>query len=156
MEDDQRMKEIILDLDGTLSNESFGDLADISHPDEIKVEVSKFTPKKGVDILKNAGIKPIIITGRQEYLRDVTTVWLHSYGIPVKKLVMAPDRSYGDEFSWEKYLNYKVKAHEQYDVRFSIDNNAGLITVLKKHGIAAYLVGDDFEQTFIKAWQETE
>ncbi len=153
--------DIIIDFDGTLANESFGDIVrkdgiPASDHTRIKDIVSKFTPKKGVDILKELRIEPIIITGRQEALRDVSTVWLHSNGIPFQEMVMMPNNSYGDTFDWNTYVEYKIAAHRQYDVRFSLDDNKSLVTILNKVGIPTYLVEDDFAETFKKAWVETE
>jgi hypothetical protein len=154
------MVEIIIDMDGTLSNETIGDIIDsrdlaADDYEPVREALAQFTPRKGVDIINSYGVKPIIITGRQESLRAATEVWLHSYKIPFKKLIMIPDGYYGNKFDWNKYVDYKVKAHQQYDVRFSIDDSEGVVTVLKKHGIPAFLVGDDFEETFMEAWNET-
>jgi hypothetical protein len=151
------VKDIILDLDGTLSNESIGDFIEdtgLASDDyeKMKSAIAEFTPKHGVDILSRGGFEPIIVTGRHESLRAVTEVWLHSYNIPFKELIMMPDGSYGNKFDWDKYVDYKVKTHAQYDVWFTLDDNKGIVTVLQNHGYNAYLVGDDFGEVFMEAW----
>jgi len=148
--------DIIVDYDGTLTNESFGDILEkeeISVNDHTKIKdfVSKFTPKKGVDILERLEVEPVIITGRQEALRDVSTVWLHANGVPFKEMIMMPNGSYGDTFDWNTYVEYKIAAHRQYDVQFSLDDNESLVTILNKVGIRAFLVEDDFAEAFRKA-----
>ncbi len=154
------MKEIIVDFDGTLTNESFGDIAgktniNINDHTKIKDIISKFTPKKGVDILKKFGIKPVVITGRQEALRDASTVWLYANDIPFKEMIMMPTGSYEDTFDWNTYVEYKIAAHRQYDIRFSLEDIKSLVTILNEVGIPTYLVEDDFGAVFEKAWEET-
>jgi len=153
-------KTIIIDFDETLTNESFAkslrkEGMDINDHDKVKDVVSKFTPKKGVEILKLNEIDPVIVTGRQEALRDVSTIWLYTHDIPFKELIMIPNGYYGKEFDWDKYVKYKIWAHKRYDVRFSIDDNEKLVTILKDRGVPIFLVGDDFAKTFREAWEAT-
>lgn len=152
--------EIILDLDGTLSNESIGDVIDNNNlgPEEYDrmiPHILKFTPKRGVTLLKEAGINPIIITGRQEGLREATEAWLKKYDILYKKLVMVPNGYYGGVFDWNKYVEYKIKAHKKFNVEFSIDDHESLVTILREYGVPAFHVRDNFAKAFVNAWLET-
>jgi len=138
------VKEIIVDFDGTLTNEKYG---------EGPGDVSKFTPKKGVDVLRKYEVSPVIVTGRSQDLRGVSEEWLVKYNIPFKLLVMMPDY---EVFEWQRYLDYKVGVHRQFDVRFSLDDKKSVVTVLRNADIEAFLVTDNFADSFIEAWMRTD
>jgi len=144
---------IMIDFDGTLTVENIGDIIDekgLKWNDyaSMKDEISKFTPKKGIDILKKYNIKPVITTGRQEPLRDVSELWLFNNNVSYSELVMISPTAYTDKFDWDKYVDFKVEEHLKRDVDFSLDDNKRLVSILRQHDIPAFVVENDFEETF--------
>lgn len=144
------------DMDGTLTNQNIGDYinAGVTDKEYLKDIASKFTPKKGVDILTKTGLAPIIITGRKEDLRDVTVKWLRSHNIPFSELIMMPDST--AKFSWSKYLNFKIVEHKKHNVRFALDDKLSVINSLKSVGIPAFQVKDNFASALIRAIVSTK
>jgi len=145
-----------IDFDGTLTNECMGKIIDekgIGPEDyeRLKDEVSSFTPKKGVEVLKKYNLQPIIITGRQESLRDISELWLFNNKIPYKELVMIPDGYYNGKFDFNKYADFKIEEHLKRDIKFSLDDNKSIVTILRQHDIPTFLVEDDFEKALITA-----
>jgi hypothetical protein len=146
----------VCDFDGTLTVQSIGDIIDEKNIEwndyaRMKDEMVSFTPKKGIGILAEFNLKPLIITGRQESLRDVSELWLFNNKVPYTKLIMVPDGYYGGKFNFNKYVDFKVEEHLKVNPRFSIDDNKRIVTVLKQYDIPAFLVEDNFEETLILA-----
>jgi hypothetical protein len=145
-----------IDFDGTLTVESIGDIIDlkkIKRDDytQMKNEIASFTPKRGIEVLAKYNLRPIIITGRFESLRDVSELWLYNNKVPYSELIMTPDNYFKGEFDWGKYIEFKVEEHLKIMPRFSLDDNKGVITALKQYDIPAFLVEDDFEKIFTLA-----
>jgi len=142
-----------VDLDGTLTDQNIGDyisddpLADLKRVKQIALG---FTPKKGVDVLSRLNLRPIIITGRHEVLRGVTEQWLRMYNIPYSELVMTTFKT----FNWNAYFNYKIIEHKKRPVKFALEDNESVATILKSVGVPTFLVTDDFEKTLLKAIEE--
>lgn len=152
---------IVIDYDGTLTNESIGDLVDelgLGSSDYKKMNelIEKFTPKKGVGIIEAASISPMIVTGRQESLRKASENWLREHQIPFEDMIMVPDGYYGGAFDWNLYVQFKISAIKGQSPRFVLDDSKSLVTILNNHNIPAFHVGEDFEQAFIEAWEMTE
>ncbi len=148
------MNNFIIDFDETITNEGIGELVDkYGMTEEVKKMSLTFTPKKGIEMIRQLGLKPIIITGRQEYFRDVTEQWLHEHYIPYSKLIMLPSGYYGKpgEFDWNKYVNFKIKEIEKIKPLFVLDDVAYVTSALNKRGIPSYLVKNDFGVVLIKA-----
>jgi uncharacterized HAD superfamily protein len=148
------------DLDGTLTNESIGDYIDnkdIKDPEVIKGAkqmASRFTPKKGVDVLSKKKLSPVIITGREEYLRHVTEIWLYTHNIPFKELIMVPLGYYGKAFDWNKYVNFKIVEHKKRRIDFALEDKQAIVTILNGVGIPTFRVTDDFEKTLNTAMEK--
>jgi len=136
------------DLDGTLSNEQIADIIDRWDDYESQSkELLKFTPKKGVEVLSEYNLSPIIITGRREGLRNATELWLHQNHIPFKELVMMPN----EPFEWGNYIRFKLDEHRKRDIKFALEDNKLVATVLNNDALPTFLVEDDFSKTLAQA-----
>lgn len=148
---------IAVDLDGTLSNEDFGKEMEDKNIDAqdregLKNMVSTFTPKKGIEILNKLNIEPVIITGRIEYLRDVTEIWLFNNDVPYSELVMITIDYYpNNEIDWKMYQTFKVDEHKKRDIELAFDDKPNIVSLLNKNGISTFLVKDDFAEAVEEA-----
>lgn len=145
---------ISIDLDGTLSNESvgqaFGD-GMISSSELEKILLS-FTPKKGIEVLNEFKINPIIITGRPERLRNATIEWLGQNDIEYSRLIMYPDNLYPAGFEINKYVDTKLIYHKINNIELAFDDTKLVVDILNQNGIKTFLIEDDFRKVFEKAW----
>lgn len=148
---------IAIDIDGTLSEECSGDLwIGNAEPnlDFLIGIISGYTPKKGVEVLNELDINPILITGRPERLRSATSEWLWRHNILYKKLIMFPDQYYPTGFEINMYANTKLRYHLEHLIDLSFDDSKTVVDLLNKHGIKAYHVKNDFRKAFEKAMEE--
>ena len=143
------------DMDGTLTNQNIGDyigddpLADLKR---VKQIVLGFTPKKGVDVLSRLNLRPIIITGRHEVLRDVTEQWLRMYQIPYSELVMMSFK----KFNRNEYINFKIIEHKKRLIKFALEDKLSIVTILNNVGVPTFLITTDFEKTLLEAIEKTK
>ncbi len=149
----QDYKMFATDLDGTLTNQNIGDyIGDdpLANLKQVRKIALGFTPKKGVDVLSRMGLKPIIITGRHEVMRDVTERWLRMYNVPYSELVMMSFK----KFDWNEYIKFKIIEHKKRPIKFALEDKQSIVTILNGVGIPTFLVTDDFEKTLMKAMEK--
>lgn len=143
------------DLDGTLTNQTIGDyIGDdpFANLKRVKKIALGFSPKKGVDVLSRMNLKPVIITGRHEVMRDVTEQWLRMYNVPHLELVMMSFK----KFDWNEYVKFKIIEHKKRPIKFALEDKQSLVTILNGVGIPTFKVTDDFEKTLSEAMEKTK
>lgn len=141
------------DYDGTLTNQNIGDyIGDdpLANLKQVKKITLGFTPKKGIDVLFRMGLKPIIITGRHEVMRDVTEQWLRMYNVPYSELVMMSFK----KFDWNEYVRFKIVEHKKRPIKFALEDKQFIATILNGVGVPTFLVTDDFEKTLKEAMEK--
>ncbi len=146
------MKDIAIDLDGTLTKEDVGRLPDevFNDRDYIDLFLENCTPADGIEVLNEYRIVPLIITGRDEARRESTTAWLNKYNIRFKALIMAPHNYYLEDgqviFSWEKYSQLKLNQHKNHDIMIAFDDKLCSVEILNEHGILTFQVQDNLRE----------
>jgi len=150
-------KDIIFacDCDGTITNQSIGDYVGddpLANLKQVKQIALGFTPKKGVDVLSRLNLRPIIITGRHEVLRNMTEQWLRMYNIPYSELVMMTFK----KFDRNEYIKFKIIEHKRRPIKFALEDKASLVTIMNGTGIPTFQVTDDFEKTLLEAMEKTK
>ena len=149
------MLQFATDFDGTITNQNIGDyigddpFADLKRVKQITLG---FTPKKGVDVLSRLNLRPIIITGRHEVLRNMTEQWLRMYNIPYSELVMMTFK----KFDRNEYIKFKIIEHKRRPIKFALEDKASLVTIMNGTGIPTFQVTDDFEKTLLEAMEKTK
>jgi hypothetical protein len=136
-----------VDMDGTLTNET-PECIFFESKEETEKACMRCTLKPGVEVLRERNLHPLIITGREEYLRGVTTEFLNAMDIPFSGLVMYPDIKRPTGFRWREYLGFKLKAHIENHVTAALEDNKVVVKVLNSKGITARLVGGNFRTAF--------
>jgi hypothetical protein len=136
-----------VDLDGTLTNET-PDLVFFKSKEETEEACMRCTLKPGVEVLRERNVSPVIITGREEYLREVTTKFLKAMNVPFSDLIMFPERKSPNGFKWREYLGYKLKAHVDNNITAALEDNAIVVKVLNSKGIITRQVGGSFRSAF--------
>lgn len=144
---------VATDFDGTLTNECISSIINIVGRESRQTVANaslRFSPKKGIGILNELNIKPIIITGREEYMRPQSEQWLRMHNVPYKELVMAPTGffDFKDNFDWEKYKRFKILEHKKRPIDFALEDLPFMVTLLKSVSIPTYLVTTDFAKSF--------
>jgi len=143
---------IAIDLDGTLTKEDVGSLPHnmFDDRDYIDLFLENCTPANGIEVLNEYGIIPLIITGRDEARRELTTAWLNKYNIRFKLLIMAPHNYYLEngqvKFTWEKYSQLKLNQHRNHDICMAFDDKLCAVEVLNRHGILTFLVQNNLRE----------
>ena len=138
-----------VDVDGTLTNERLGEEVMTLTPRQIEKRYMECTLKKGADILFQKGINSFAITGRRETYKEVTKDWFKMVGIPYKELVMVPNNFYpNDFFDLKKYIDFKINSHLQRNIKYGLDDSIYVINALKRNGIIACKVDEDFRNAF--------
>jgi len=148
---------IAIDLDGTLTKEDVGSLPPnmFDDRDYIDLFLENCTPATGIEVLNEYGIIPLIITGRDEARRELTTAWLNKYNIRFKSLIMAPHNYYLENgqvnFTWEKYSQLKLNQHRQHDISMAFDDKLCSVEILNQHGILTFLVQNNLREVIKNA-----
>jgi len=143
---------IAIDLDGTLTKEDVGSLPlnMFDDRDYIDLFLENCTPANGIEVLNEYGIIPLIITGRDEKRRELTTAWLNKHNIRFKSLIMAPHNYYLENgqvnFTWEKYSQLKLNQHRQHDISMAFDDKLCSVEILNQHGILSFLVQNNLRE----------
>lgn len=137
---DDKRKAIIVDIDGTLANsdhreyilehgnrDGYFDAADGDTVNDWCADlIDQYRGSHAI----------ILLTGRPEKIRDLTTFWLNDYDIPYDMLIMRGenDREQGHIYKDKIYQNY---LRHRYDVRLIIDNDPKIIEKFRSMGIPA-------------------
>lgn len=151
---------IAMDLDGTLTNEDVGSLPQATYNDKdyINLFLENCTPANGIEVLDDYGIVPLIITGRDNSRRELTTQWLNNHGIKFKALIMAPHNYYLEngqiEFTWEKYSQLKLNQHRNHDIDMAFDDKLCAVKILNEHGILTFLVQNNLRSVVENAMEK--
>lgn len=142
---------IAMDLDGTLTTEDVGSLPENVYNDRdyIDLFLKNCTPAKGIEVLEEYDIVPLVITGRDEERCELTTDWLNEY-IKFKALIMAPHNYYLEDgevkFTWEKYSQLKLNQHKNHNITMAFDDKQCVVDILNKNGIPTYLVQNNLRE----------
>jgi len=122
---------VIFDIDGTLAymhnrGPFDWDKVDRDHLNEVVAEHVRFH--------KEAGRKIIIVTGRDEAARSLTSQWLEFYGVYFDKLLMRPKDDFRKDSVVKKeiFLNY-IK--DKYNVICVYDDRLQVVDAWRKLGL---------------------
>lgn len=91
---------------------------------------------EGVDLARRAAEETVVayLTGRPEWLRDVTQQWLDRHGLPAGRLVM---RRPGDRRpARQTKLELLRAVHQRTPVRAMVEDDPAVVEVLREHGFA--------------------
>jgi hypothetical protein len=145
---------LAVDLDETISNESPHAFLQLTDREEIYKSCRACTVKSGVEVLHEANLRPLVITGRRESLREITQEFLDINDIPHRGLIMVPESTYPNGFTWQEYYDFKIKAHIDHKITMALDDNPTVVRMLNDIGITAKVVDKDFRSAFIALLQE--
>ncbi len=134
-----------IDIDNTLTGEKLC-FASMSL-EETKRKIIDVHPKKGIEILSILGLNIVLITGRGSYYYDETVHWLKKQDVPFVKLVMVDKDKYNRRITFEEYVQYKLDAYLENNVHFCLEDDDMIIDAVRKYGIKAVKVGDDFKKS---------
>lgn len=144
-----------IDIDKTLSNESVFAIHNYhSNQEDVEKSILRCTLRQGIKAIQNKDFNIILITGRPEKYRSVTIKWLCLNDINFDKLVMVPNDYYPNDFDEELYYKFKLDSCIKNHIHFALDDCIEVVELLRKYGINAQLVTDNFETAFNKLFQE--
>lgn len=143
-----RPKAILVDIDGTI--------ADITHrahhvnnPSEQKnwpafnATMHKDLPKQDViaviKAMANHGYPIILVTGRFEEFREVTTAWLLKHGIPYSKLIMRQNGDYRSDHIIKRRI-YHEQIYGSYDIIGVFDDRDSVVQMWREQGLTCFQV----------------
>lgn len=147
------IRNIGVDVDGTLTREVIGKEIMLLKPKEVKKILLDCTPKDGIDALFESDCSKFIITGRQEMYKETTADWLDMYGVYYEDLSMFPNDFYAiNGYSVPKYVDFKLKMHVEKNIQLAFDDNMEVVNCLNSSGIEAHIVTDNFKDAFDRAF----
>ena len=121
-------KSIICDIDGTLALRVNRDPFDFEKAgsDNMNKPIQEI-----VNLFKENGYKILLVTGREERFRDITSNWLKTNNLNYSKLLMRENKDYRkDIIIKEEIYNSEIK--NKYEVLFVIDDREQMIKMWKK------------------------
>lgn len=140
-------KVIIVDLDGTLCDHNHRvHLAQAGQWDEYHFGIPDDPPNSDVVSLVNYLAEKyyiLVVTGRMEYCRNMTTKWLLKHNVIVDEIIMRPN----DDYSKAKDL--KIKLLEEYfgskenvisNVEVVLEDTDNVVGELRSYGLNVWQV----------------
>lgn len=135
---------VIVDIDGTLSDSRHrehhlqGEKPDWDaffngcHADPVVVPVLR-----SVHALWMAGNQLVLVTGRPERLRSVTTIWLDDNGVPHQKLLMRGDDDHRPSHVYKRdaVIRHVTTALHPAEAVLAIDNSEADCAMYRELGI---------------------
>jgi FMN phosphatase YigB (HAD superfamily) len=138
---------IIVDMDGTLSDHNHRvHLAQANQWDEYHQGIPDDPPNLDVKALVNMLSREyyiLIVTGRMEYCREMTTRWLIKYGIKADEILMRPNQDYS------KAKDLKIRLLEEYfgskekvlgEVVAVLEDTDNVVSNLRAYGLNVWQV----------------
>ena len=125
-------KSIICDIDGTLALRVNRDHFDFEKAgsDNMNKPI-----KEIVNLFKENGYEILLVTGREERFRDITSKWLKTNNLNYSKLLMRENKDYRkDIIIKEEIYNSEIK--NKYEVSFVIDDREQMIKMWEKLRLA--------------------
>lgn len=126
--DGPRERAVICDLDGTLT-----DLGR-RHPfeyDKVDQDGVKHAVAELVRILHAAGVKILLVSGREDTARRKTIAWLEVNNIPYDELAMRKAGDYRKDTVVKREI-YKHRLRDRYDVLFVLDDRDQVVEMWRK------------------------
>lgn len=141
------MKAIIVDLDGTLSDPEHRRHL-VAGPgkkdwDRFTSEAKNDPPMRHViDVVQamaHDGYYVLIVSGRDNRVREDTITWLAKHGVPWDELTMRPDGDYTEDSKLkEQWLKEKILP--RYEILFALDDRSRVVEMWRRNGIPCFQV----------------
>jgi beta-phosphoglucomutase-like phosphatase (HAD superfamily) len=141
---------IIVDFDGTLSDTKHREHFVTSQPKQWK-EFFHAADKDPLNnwcfeiilAMKNRGYSIIMLTGRPEWMRELSVYWLEQYNVPYDHLYMRADEDHRDD-PIVKLDFYNSKIKPEYNVSFVLEDRQRVVDMWREHHITCLqcAVGD--------------
>lgn len=133
----------IFDIDGTVAkfvNRGPFEWSKVSQDEPIEnvIELSR--------ILKKAGYKVVVTSGRDSVCREDTTTWLTTHGVEFDELLMRTEGDQRKDSVIKRELFFEHIA-DRYDVRGVVDDRLSVSKLWHSLGLTLFRVGDP-ESTF--------
>lgn len=141
---------IIVDFDGTLSDTKHREHFVLTQPKKWQefFEAAGDDPLHDwcaeiIQAMKERGCSIILLTGRPEWMRDLSEKWLEKYQIPYDALYMRADDDHRDDpiVKWDIYQD-SIKP--DYNVLFVLEDRQRVVDMWREHHITCLqcAVGD--------------
>ncbi len=138
----QKTKAIIVDLDGTLADDTWRRHT-YSHPQRNWSEINAMCKydlpirwcQELVESMHKTGTHIIFLTARNSEAREATKAWL-SHHVPFKDftLIMRPERDFREDCIVKEDL-YNDQVHALYDVLFCLDDKQTVTDMWRRLGL---------------------
>jgi FMN phosphatase YigB (HAD superfamily) len=138
---------VVVDMDGTLSDHNHRvHLAQANQWEEYHLGIPEDPPNDDVRALVNLlslDYYILIVTGRMEYCREMTTRWLIKYGIWADEILMRPNQDYSKAKDLkirllEEYFDSKEKVIEE--VLVVLEDTDNVVGSLRAYGLNVWQV----------------
>lgn len=132
---------IIVDFDGTLSSTKHREHFVLQEPKQWQpfFEAAKDDPlhewcKETILAMKAKGYAIILLTGRPEWMRELSIKWLEQYEIPYDHFYMRADDDHRDD-PIVKWDIYQKEIKPEYSVLFALEDRQRVVNMWREHHI---------------------
>jgi len=126
---------VIVDIDGTLALHNQRSPYDYAKCDKDKPNIPV------IDLLKLIPYKIILVSGRNEYAKDLTKKWLKDNGIKYNLLLMRKNKDYRHDYIIKKEI-YEKHIKGKYNIKFILDDRNQLVAMWRKEGFPVFQVAE--------------
>jgi hypothetical protein len=127
---------VIVDVDGTLA------IRNGRGPFEwrlAKTDVGNSNIIELVKILEKSGMKIVIVTGREEWLRDTTATWLAKHGIQWAQMYMRKDGDFRQDARVK--LEFLTNIRDEFeDIFLVLDDRDSVVEMWREQGLTCLQV----------------
>lgn len=143
------MKDVIFDVDGTLSDSS----KRLKYIEGKKKDWNSFYNEVIFDepipevvwlakTLRDSGCKIVICTGRPEKIRNLTEYWLNKHGVDYDDMFMRPTKDHRPDYIVKGELLDKIY-EAGYDPFMVFDDRASVVKMWRETGLICAQVAED-------------
>lgn len=141
---------VIVDFDGTLSDPKHREHYVLSRPKMWKEffeaaeddELNEWCLEI-INSMRDRGFAVLLLTGRPEWMRELSSKWLERYKVPYDMLFMRANDDFRDDpvFKWELF---KTQIKPDYNVLFVLEDRQRVVDMWREHHITCLqcAVGD--------------
>ena len=137
-----KMKTIIFDMDGTLSNPSHRQhFMNKEKKDWSSFYVAAAHDEPNKEILEmylmykmNPEYETVIVTGRPEKYRLLTIQWMNKHDIPMSEIYMRPDGDFQQDYTLKSGI-YNKLTEEGHNIVLAIDDRQQVVDMWRAQGI---------------------
>lgn len=139
---------IIVDFDGTLSNTKHREHFVLAKPKKWRdfFEAADKDPlqdwcREVITKFKADGFSIILVTGRPEWMRELSLTWLEKFQVPFDKLLMRQNEDHRDDpiIKWEIYEQFILL---EYSVLFVLEDRDRVVKMWREKGLTCLQCAD--------------